>query len=52
MALVIGGGHSKGNKFHIQGCTFTNNTGGLCIAVQDKSTCNEVVIHVVSIFLV
>ena len=48
MALVVGG-HSKGNKFHIQGCTFTNNTaslgGGLYIAVQDKSTCNEVVIH-------
>ena len=48
MALVVGG-HSKGNKFHIQGSIFTNNTaslgGGLYIAVQDESTCNEVVIN-------
>ena len=48
MALIVGG-HSKGNKFHIQGSIFTNNTaslgGGLYIAVQDESTCNEVVIN-------
>ena len=48
MALLIGG-HSKGNKFYIQGCIFSNNRaswgGGLYIVIQDESTSNKVVIN-------